>query len=106
LISEFLDQYFEISNLNKKQEVIEEQIEEIEEETLKEEWEEEETEKEEEFEEKEEEPNLLDLPRFSPSFSAFFTAVKACGRFIDISCLFHPIVCFHRVAGRAFYFCG
>jgi len=60
-MSEFLDQYFETSNLNKKQESIEEQIEGVEEEQekkLKEEWE---GEEEEEFEEKEEEPTFVNV---------------------------------------------
>ena len=71
-MSEFLDQYFETSNLNKNQMTIEGQIEEVEkeqEETLKEEWEEEETEEEEECEEKEEESTFVNASEYAEKMS-------------------------------------
>ena len=67
-MSEFLDQYFETSNLNKNQETIDDQIEEVveeQEEKVKEDWEEEETVKVEEFEEKEEEPTFVNASEYA-----------------------------------------
>ena len=63
MLSEYLDQYFDNSNLNKTQEQIEE-IKEEQEETIKEEREEEETENEEVFEEKEE-PTFINASEYA-----------------------------------------